>query len=102
MFIIIKLILYRQEKLNTDTIFLKTTKQKVWSRNQCKNMLPQLDEGFICGTGDRKAKDFGYAAVWVSSFPPFKTVISLKFLRLITYLGNISSTYTMYTINFPI
>lgn len=58
-----KLFLYRQENLNTDTIFLKTAKQRVWSRNQCKTMLPHLELGFFCGTGEKKTRDFGYAAV---------------------------------------
>lgn len=58
-----KLFLYRQEKYNADTLFLKSAKQKVWSRKQCLEMLPHLDVGFICGSGNKKAKDFGYAAV---------------------------------------
>ncbi|XP_026314434.1 chymotrypsin-1-like [Hyposmocoma kahamanoa] len=51
------------EKRETEAIFLKTTRQKVYSRNQCKTMLPQLAAGFICGTGYKDAKDYGYAAV---------------------------------------
>ncbi|XP_026314433.1 serine protease 52-like [Hyposmocoma kahamanoa] len=51
------------EKRNTNTIFLKTTRQKVYSRNECKFILPHLDLGFICGTGYKKETDFGYAAV---------------------------------------
>lgn len=44
-------------------MFLKTTKQIVMTLQKCRKWLPKLHDGFICATGAKGEKDYGYAAV---------------------------------------
>lgn len=53
-----------QEKLNKPTLYLKWTRQVVLSRKRCLILVPNLNNGYFCATGDVKHEaDYGYAAV---------------------------------------
>ncbi|XP_026314435.1 chymotrypsin-1-like [Hyposmocoma kahamanoa] len=52
------------EKLYTPTLYLKWTRQVVLSRRRCLRLVPNLNNGYFCATGDVKHEtDYGYAAV---------------------------------------
>lgn len=53
-----------QEEDYTDTLYLKSARQVVLTRERCLRMLPSLNKGYICATGDKRhLQEHGYAAV---------------------------------------
>lgn len=53
-----------QEEDYTDTLYLKSARQVVLTRERCLNYLPYLHKGYLCATGDNQhPEEYGYAAV---------------------------------------
>lgn len=56
--------MYHQEEDYTDTLYLKSARQVVLSREKCVKLLPSLNKGYICASADKQhSQDLGYAAV---------------------------------------